>query len=217
MNDKTTEIAGIIQKELATQPGVALAVEAIELSGAEDHSAKTQFFMKLVRSIDGYRYLNVTSVRIDADPALRAGAEVDPNMAADLEADMERAEGEVLATISSVDRVSLKGSGLLSSEVFHQLKDKGFFISSIVWTMLEKGSGTWIELEAGFEDAQAGAGFRYFIRGHRPLSPKTPGEVVKCWKAMSQEQKNELYPKIEAAAKRIADSVLCSGKSEVEA
>lgn len=207
-SDKTQEIAKEIFDELKLTQGPNSDITQIDLRGVKDPSLKIQFFIDLIKSIPNYRQLDVTRVRIEADPSSAPEPSPDPSMEIDLEAEIERAEDEVRSAImTSVQRVSIKGTGLLSSDVFRQLKEKGFFIASVVWIVKEKGTGSEIELEAGFEDPINGTNFFYNIRGYKPLSPRNPGELIKHMKAMPQADKDALFPIIEATALKIKGNI----------
>jgi hypothetical protein len=56
---------------------------------------------------------------------------------------------------------------LLNSEEYQNLKEKGFFISSLVWKSQEKTeSGNRVVFEASFDDSEDFTSFVYNVKGY---------------------------------------------------
>ena len=68
--------------------------------------------------------------------------------------------------LSVVENIALKGQGLLSSPEYQQFKEKGFFITNIVWKSRQLDHPyNIIEFDAGFDKPREGKGFKYNVRG----------------------------------------------------
>ena len=202
--ERANEIVEKIVKSLEAEVGKKFDLDKISLEKISDPALRTQFFTNLIKSLPGLKYQNVTRVRVEADQSKRHDTE-NSELDLDLSAEIERAEEEML---SAVNRISLNGNGLLSSDEFKQLTVNGFYISSIIWISKHNKTKSKIEIEAGFDDAINGKGFRYSIRGYQPLLKKSDEDYAKTMRGMPQEEKKEIYPIIEKAAKAAIDKII---------
>jgi hypothetical protein len=116
----------------------------------------------LIRSLSGFELVDVTHVRVsrlkDADTK-----DIDINEIDTLE-EIEQTE-EVLT--GHVNKAALDGIGLLNSPEYQNLKEKGFFISSLVWKSQENaGSGKRVVFEASFDNPEDFTNFVYNVKGY---------------------------------------------------
>jgi hypothetical protein len=161
-NDKMQEITKDIFTELKKTTKKELEEEAISLVHIRDPEIRILFFVSLIRSLTGFELVDVTHVRVsrlkDADTK-----EIDVNEV-DTSEEIEQTE-EIL--IGHVSKAALDGIGLLNSEEYQNLKEKGFFISSLVWKSQEKTrSGNQVVFEASFDNPDDFTNFVYNVKGY---------------------------------------------------
>jgi hypothetical protein len=161
-NDKMQEITRDILSELRKTTKRELEEEAVSLAHIRDSEIRILFFVSLIRSLAGFELVDVTHVRVarlkDSDTKEIDTDEID---ASD---EIEQTE-EIL--IGHVNKAALDGIGLLNSEEYQNLKEKGFFISSLVWKSQEKaGSGNRVVFEASFDNPEDFTGFVYNVKGY---------------------------------------------------
>jgi hypothetical protein len=138
-----------------------------------------------------FKFENVTNLSVESS------IKEDDENEFDLEDDQENEEAKQ-KMIVLVKNVALKGQSLLASDEYKQLKDKGFYITSIIW----QASKTihpflLVEFEAGFGDVENLTAFKYSLRGARTYK-KT--EYTKTLRKISPEEKQEFLSLIEHTA-----------------
>ncbi|MDR2409166.1 MAG: hypothetical protein LBE13_13775 [Bacteroidales bacterium] len=162
-NDKMQEITSGILTELKKVTRKELEEEAISLVHIRDPEIRILFFVSLIKNLSGFELVDVTHVRVSRlkDTDTR---EIDTD-ASDASEEIEQTE-EVL--IGHVSRAALDGIGLLNSEEYQNLKEKGFFISSLVWKSQEKAgrSGNQVVFEASFDNSEDFTNFVYNVKGY---------------------------------------------------
>ena len=136
---------------------------------------RTEFFLSLIRGVQGYRAEDVKSVRVhrtDDDLNDHDDDDGEPNETLpptqgeddDDLAGVVGSEAEVLA--GELKSAALQGDGLTYSPQYQALIQEGFFISKVVWIAAPVGTtGPKIRIEAEFADDDRMGGFRYSIRG----------------------------------------------------
>jgi hypothetical protein len=112
--------------------------------------------------------------------------------------------------LSVVENVALYGQMLMSSAEYQQLKQKGFYITSVTWISQQKYSPfNRVEFEAGFEHPKQGKGFRYNVRG---IYRKRKSKYTKTRRPVDDDVKQSWFPIIE----RTAHQVLAELRKESE-
>jgi hypothetical protein len=123
------------------------------------------------------------------------------------------AEQKMLAV---VDHVAIKGSSLLSSKEYGELKKQGFFISSINWIAEQMNApNERIEFEASFEEPREGKRFKYYVRGVYKL--KANGVHIKNHTTVPQDQQEPLMTMIEKTSRTVLADLLATGAGAVTA
>lgn len=182
-NDKARNILSKLKTRLEEKKKKEIKSDLIELSGFNAADTRTSFFTSLINALDGFKLSDVTSLKVES----KIGTGYSKN---DLESefdddqDTEQAKQEMLAVVKNV---ALKGGQLLLSQEYNQLKNKGFFISSIIWrSQQELSPYERIECEASFEEPVYGKGFKYNVRsvfhfanGNHNKTPKQPQPAEK--------------------------------------
>ncbi|MEK9802704.1 MAG: hypothetical protein VW475_04760, partial [Curvibacter sp.] len=115
-----------------------------------------------------------------------------------------------------VENVALSGENLVASEMYQELKQKGFYITSITWRARQDVDPySKVEFDAGFEDRQAAKRFRYSVHG--ALRFKN-GKYTKNLRHVEDAEKAVLLGMIEETARRVlADLVSAQVAAAAEA
>jgi hypothetical protein len=167
-NPKAQSVVDRLKQSLDVRAQCAIPSEAIELTHLKTPEARTRFFTSLITSIPGYKMENVTDIKVesklhDYPPDINEDGDEELNEADETALEDKAAER---AMLSVVENIALKGQGLLSSSEYQQLKEKGFFITNIVWKSRQLDNPYHIiEFDAGFNEPREGKGFKYNVRG----------------------------------------------------
>lgn len=128
----------------------------IELSGINDPSLKTKFFLQMINCLDDFKTLDVTTVKVDRDPEYDS-----------LEGDEDEYEDAKHEMEGNVKKAMLSGQGLIYSPEFKKFTDTGFFISRIEWEAIKKtGLSPKYEFEAALDNPIEGTGYKYGVKGY---------------------------------------------------
>lgn len=162
---KSKEVSDRIKALLSEHAPIdnPLEVVNIGLEGIIDPKARSDFFDKLIRGIDGYKFDTVTSVDI-----YHNSEKLD-------EDEDEDEDGKSEATLASyINKAALAGEGVLESQEFNQLHARGFYIYSIIWTAVSASrNGEKVEFEAQFGAPDSCTDFKYTTRGVYNYNEKT--------------------------------------------
>lgn len=196
-NAKAEEIVEELQKKInekvKAKTGKEVEVVRVELSEFSSAETRTLFFLTLIRSLDGFDFHDVSNIRVESKPPLTAD---------DIEEEVT--DEEKKSIISFVKNIAMRGHGLLSSPEFQQLKNKGFYITSITWQSKKKSSYDIVEFEAGFELPDEGKGFRYATRGTHIFEA---GEYTKTLRPIQPDEKKEYLGLIVRTAHKIIEQL----------
>lgn len=166
-----------------------LNIDEINLSNIDDSEKRTDFFTRLINSLDGYKLLDVTDAYV-YHPKPKA---------------IEEAEGDTDSGVH-ISKASLKGEGVLKSEELTSLYQRGFYIWKIRWKVTEiKGDPDMYEFEAQFSDPLEFTGFSYISRGYRKF--KGAGEYNKSPSPLSDNKEMFFKRLIESTARSIIDEI----------
>lgn len=179
----------------------------VELCGIRDHEKRIQFFVDLMRGIEGFRLRDVKDLKVERFSAV-AEAEEETEEGADAGERAKRRETERKKDEMKgiVRHMALSGESLLTSPQYNQLKQDGFFISKSIWDSFEtNGKGRVFEFEAEFKDPQEGRGFCYTVRG--VYDRDNDGELKSTRRAVLGSDKHDLLRRLEDAAFTAANTV----------
>lgn len=174
------EMAKIVQEKT----GKAVNFDEIRLPKSMDTKAKTAFFTRLIRNIQGFRLKDVSDVYVTKPK--------------DWESDEEPPAGNPEIRI---DKASLRGQGVLESDELKLLEKRGFYVSRIIWTGVPEGvpDPDIYEFEAQFSQPNECSDFTYLPRGfYRCLGP---GSYNATRSNFSSEEEMKYGQMIEAAAR----------------
>ncbi|MFC3282636.1 hypothetical protein [Litchfieldella rifensis] len=153
---KGKELSERIKSSLSNILGEELEEEVISLESIAMPEARSLFFDELIKSIPGYELEDVSSVDVYH--------EID-NL--DDEQDDSDEDNESSTNFAGfIRKAALAGGGVLESAEFNQLHSRGFFISKIIWTVVDTlPGGDKVELEAQFGQPSSCSDFKYLVRG----------------------------------------------------
>lgn len=158
VNDKVDEIFSAFMMKLEETKQQEIVPDAIDLSSVKSPDLINEFFTILIKQIDGFTFHDVTSVKVNNKDAKNTKEDED-----DVEEEKLEAEEDMLVFIK---RAALDGGGLLNSEDYKRLIQKGFYTSNIVWhSILQKPHQPKVEFEAMLGNPGEGSGFKYSVRG----------------------------------------------------
>jgi hypothetical protein len=156
--EKARSIVEKIRVKIEAKKKQVVSANEIELTdlSADD---RTSFFMKLISSLPHFPMLTVSRLRV-------AHADIpDADSGIDLEEDDTAAEA-AQQMLSVVRNVALTGENLVASPMYKDLREQGFYVTSITWRARQDVIPfTIVECDAGFEDKQAAKKFRYSVHG----------------------------------------------------
>lgn len=166
--------------------------QQISLQGLNSPDDRTSFFTSLISGIQGYDLDTVINLKV-ASGASEDDTEVDID-----EDENEQVKQEMLAVVHSV---SMQGSNLVASPQYQQLKQGGFYITSITWRAKEKISPhDMIQFDASFENGIEGTGFKYGLKRSSRLKN---GQYAKQFRAVDENDRAQLFELLESAARTI--------------
>ncbi len=125
-NDKVDEVLQSIISKVSEKRDIDIKEEKINLYGFS-FEEKTQYFTKLINSIDKCTLFDVVKVSVNKEDGFDEEEEI----------------------IEVITNASFKGNGLLHTDEYQTLKEREYFITSILWQSVEdRVNGDKIEFEA---------------------------------------------------------------------
>jgi hypothetical protein len=188
-NLKASSISAAIVESLSYTKSVELVPQIIDLQAFSEAEARSFFFERLIRSIDGYEFEDVRAVSINHHR---------PNIEDEESEDIEDLDRDVPGYIS---KAVLAGTGVLQSSEFSQLHSKGFFISRIVWIAVDRRltNDRRIELEAEFGNPVLCQDFKYVCKGF--FERKEDGSFNITRKPFNLQEDKEIMTLLEKASR----------------
>jgi hypothetical protein len=196
--DRARSIVDKLKERIEIKKKSNVQLEEIELTGLATADERTTFFTRLISSLPNFPLETVSRLRVAHSTSSEDENDIDieEDEASDLEEKM----------LGVVENVALSGENLVASEMYQELKEKGFFITSITWRAKQKVHPyAIIQCDAGFEDRQAGKKFRYSIHG--ALKFKN-GKYTKNIRPVPDAEKSELLAIIERTARKSLEELL---------
>jgi hypothetical protein len=156
--DRARAMVDKLKERIEVQKKATIELEEIELTCLTTAEQRTTFFTRLISSLPNFPLETVSRLRVAHSTSEQEEDDIDIE-----EEEVSDAEEKMLGV---VENVALSGDNLVASEMYQELKEKGFFITSITWRAKQKVVPyAIIECDAGFEDRQAGKKFFYSIHG----------------------------------------------------
>lgn len=202
-NLKASSISAAIVDSLSSTKAVELVPQIIDLQAFQEPEARSFFFERLIRSIDGYELEDVIAVNINHQRPDSAfdGADFEDEESEDME-DLDR------DVTSYISKAVLAGTGVLHSSEFSQLHSKGFFISRIIWKAVDRHltNDRRVELEAEFGDPVLCQDFKYVCKGF--FERKEDGSFNITRKPFNSQEDKEMMTLLEKASRAALNEVL---------
>ena len=197
--DRARSIVENLKARIEAKKKTTVQLEEIELTGLATAEERTTFFTKLISSLPNFPLETVSRLRVAHSTSKQEEDDIDIEGE-----DVSDAEEKMLGV---VENVALSGNNLIASEMYQELKEKGFFVTSITWRAKQKiHPYAVIECDAGFEDRQAGKKFWYSIHG--ALKFKN-GKYTKNIRPIDDTNKRaELLTMIECTARTVLTELL---------
>lgn len=185
-----------LKERIEAQKKATIQLEEIELAGLTTAEQRTTFFTRLISSLPNFPLETVSRLRVAHSTSEQEEDDID------IEEDVSDAEEKMLGL---VENVALSGENLVASEMYQELKEKGFFITSITWRAKQNVVPyAIIECDAGFEDRLAGKKFRYSIHGALKLKN---GKYTKNIRPVEDPEKADLLAMIERTARSVLEQL----------
>lgn len=166
--------------------------QQISLNGLDSPDDRTSFFTSLISGIQGYDLDTVINLKVASGTS-----EDDDDVDID-EDENEDVKQEMLAVVHSV---SMQGSNLVASSQYQQLKQGGFYITSMTWRAKEGTSPyDMIQFDASFENGIEGTGFKYGVKRSSRLKS---GEYAKQFRPVDEGDRAQLFELLESAARSV--------------
>jgi hypothetical protein len=201
-NLKASSISAAIVESLSSTKSVELVPQIIDLQAFPEAEARSFFFERLIRSIDGYELEDVRAVSINHQ---RQDSAFDADFEDEESEDMEDLDRDVTGYIS---KAVLAGTGVLQSSDFSQLHSKGFFISRIVWIAVDRHltNDRRVELEAEFGNPVLCQDFKYVCKGFFERKEDESFNITR--KPFNRQEDKEMMTLLEKASRVAFKEVL---------
>ena len=207
-------IARIVKRLQADDSTKQTSLKRISLSGIKDAALRTDFLLRLRSGMAGFRALDVLDLNVDHrfEPEKAVAYEKSQVSEESTEDSDTAEEAEIKSMVRSA---ALHGNGLLTSEFYQRLREKGYYIYKVVWTGRElAGEGRVMEFEAGFDDPVRADGFSYDVK--RVLPTDAEKEEGRTQHELLMADRPRVRRIIADAAYAAFDSICCQGEeSEV--
>ncbi|MDN8039280.1 hypothetical protein [Burkholderia vietnamiensis] len=195
--DKARAIVENLKGRIEEKTKQEIQLEEIELTELTSPEDRTTFFTRLISSLPQFPLENVSRLRV---------AHSNSEQADDVDIENEEVEDAAEQMLGVVENVALTGENLVASEMYQELKEKGFFITSITWRARQTVDPySIVEFDAGFEDKQAAKRFRYSVHG--ALRFKN-GSYTKHIRPIDDVEKAQLLDMIEGTARKVLAELL---------
>ncbi|MES9898559.1 MAG: hypothetical protein ABW148_06000 [Sedimenticola sp.] len=194
---KGKELSERVKSSLSDIMGEELEEEVISLENIAIPEARSLFFDELIKLIPGYELEDVSSIDVYH--------EIDK--LDDDHGDNDDENNSSTNFAGFIRKAALAGGGVLESAEFNQLHSRGFFISKIIWTVVDTlPGGDKVELEAQFGMPSSCSDFKYLVRGVYNYNDRTQIHNV-TKRTPSRVETGSFNKKLEKAAKKAFDKV----------
>lgn len=204
--DKARSIVENLRARIEEKKKEQIRLEEIELTALGSPEDRTTFFTRLISSLPLYPLENVSRLRV---------AHSNSDQDSEMDLDSEEVEDAAEKMLGVVENVALTGENLVASEMYQDLRKKGFYITSITWRARQSVEPySIIEFDAGFEDKKEAKKFRYSVHG--ALRYKS-GTYNKNIRPVGDDERARLLDMIETAARKVLADLLAravSGEAE---
>jgi hypothetical protein len=204
-NQRASQIVEVLAGMICEKDPKAIEATRIEFPGLKDPVLRTEFFSQLMEKVSGFKILDVQDVKVDN--RLRDEPE-DPDSDEDEDNDSDEDTNSKQAQVVKglIKKAAFTGVSVLTSEIYQQLRQSGYFITSINWKALETSADHEVELRAEMGDPIRFGEFRFDISKITPLA----GDTDDFKKSLFDVKRNYIKRMQDAAftAKKIVETKL---------
>ncbi len=194
-SDKSRRIVEDVTKKIESRRRAPVAREAIELDDTFTAEERTKFFTRLMSELPDHKINSVTNIRICPSGMNPDEEEFD-------EEERAAAEHDLLVVVRSM---ALNGENLFAAKEYQNLRERGFFLTSVTWKAGQIGLPYDIPLlQVEFEDGPKGVGFKYAVKGAYRFQE---GFYTKTPRPVTDDEREKLYSLIELTARRVLSDI----------
>lgn len=195
-SEKALNIVEGFKNKVEAYKKTEIPLKKIEVDHLLSPEERNNFFMKLISNIPMFDLETVTNLKVDC---FEEDEDIDDQ---ELEEDMVIKQNMIGVVHSAV----FHGQNLVAAEQYTQLRDGGFFITSITWRAKQNKAPYYlVQFEASFENGKLGTGFKYGAKYSTRIANTT--EYTKNFKPVEGEEKSALLGLIEISARKVLDEL----------
>lgn len=170
----------------------------ISLIDITNPKKRTQFFLDLIKELQGLSFVTVKSVGVESRIYNPLIDDDESTYVSEDEDDSDPEDNKEIASeeIKQIFQASLTGNSVTTTSEYRNLTDNGFFISHMIWEVEEIAAR--YRLRVGFENPRKSTGFNYDILGK--FNRKKSYEFNTTSSKIQDSERREIYNKIEEAA-----------------
>lgn len=184
-DEQAHKIVSILKDRIKESNKATYDEFVISFVSLADPKARTDFFLKLINDIDGYKTVDMKSVAVSKSDA------------SSFDQDDELDE----QTLGYIKRIMLDGGSVHQSKELSNLLKAGFYITKIEWTMESKlTTGDKIDLYSEFKNTNNCSDLIYALQ--RVYTRNDDGTFKSTGKTASHIENSQILSKIESSAKR---------------
>ena len=197
---KAREIVAALRNKIEEKQKGTIDVKEVDLSGMPDPGVRTMFFTKLASEFPNSTLNDVLRVKLQASnapsPSEPEEDEEEEEDEGNLAAEMTKTEEAVAGILRAA---ALSGQDLFGTKIFQELRQRGFYITSITWrSRLQETGNPVVEFNAEFENAELCKLFRYSANTWKVR--RSTGEYNESFTSIPALKKAELLKAIQRFA-----------------
>jgi hypothetical protein len=211
VNSTAIAVSDGIRQRFEGKANASLPVERVDFSLLTSSAARTRFFTGLIGGLPKFELVNVTSVRVKAPNASSAeneeSGQEDGPQTQDSEAQPPAGSAEASDELKALVReVALKGSSVLLSSQYKDLREGGFYIVSVRWRSKQLESPYHLfDFTAGIDEPELGQGFKFAVK---QTLIRRGGSYVKTWRNLDEQERKALLRVLDATAIQVFRSLV---------
>jgi hypothetical protein len=207
---KGREIVAALRNKIEEARKAEIPVQEVDLSEMPDPSIRTKFFTTLVSEYPNATLSDVLRVKLQASGTATADQSSDEDEeedGADLGAGLATVEEAVAGVLRGA---ALSGQDLFGTKIFQELKQRGFFITSITWhSRLQEPGNPVVEFSAEFEEVDECKSFQYAANTWRVR--RSTGEYSESFSSTPAAKRTELLGNLQRFAMLTMQSLKAQG------
>ncbi len=195
-NDRVARIKDSFIKQIAENKDDKIEPIRISFSGIADLKYQTIFFTSLLKYIKGLTPETVVKISLSRDDITPLDLDIDDAEKEDLEDNMRQC----------IRKARFDGESLLETDIYQELKQKGYYLTSMRWISLENlNNPRKFEFEASFVDRGYAIVFEYSLKGvYNFKKEKYTNLITK----IPEDEKKNLISRFETAANQVYTKII---------